>query len=125
MAKSADDIVKNPHQKDNFSNQKILDLMSCIQDPIFFIENFVKIQHAMRGAIPFKPYPYQIRMLRAFHENRFTIALTSRQQGKCVTGNTQILSETNQIVIKNLIDKLSLKEKLINYVENLIIKFSR
>lgn len=56
--------------------------MRCIDDPLFFIERFVKIQHPLKGAVPFQPYPFQVEIIKAFHEHRFSIALTARQMGK-------------------------------------------
>jgi hypothetical protein len=78
----ADDIIKKPNQKSDFSQQNLLELMMCVDDPLYFIENFVKIQHSKKGAIPFIMFPYQREMIKAFHEQRFVVALCSRQTGK-------------------------------------------
>lgn len=90
MAKQAeDDSVKKPHSKDDFSNEKnLLDLLECVEDPLYFMKNFMKIQHALRGSIPFDPYPYQVKIINGFHKNRNTIAMTGRQMGKttCAAG---------------------------------------
>jgi hypothetical protein len=104
------DIVKRPNSKSDYTEQNLLDLFQCIEDPLFFMRNFMKIQHPMKGSVPFEPYEYQERMIRAFHENRFTINLTGRQLGKttCAAGfllwkamftpDTQILIVANKFV---------------------------
>lgn len=53
----------------------------CIVDPIFFMKKFVKIQHPIRGTIPFELYPFQEQTLREFSEHDFNIVLKSRQMG--------------------------------------------
>ncbi len=82
------DRVKNPNAKSAYSLDDIQDLVRCIEDPMFFLRNFMKIQHPLKGALPFEPYPFQERIISAFHKNRFTIALTARQLGKttCAAG---------------------------------------
>ncbi len=82
MSNDSADIVKSPHSKTAYTDAKIQELIQCVEDPLYFMKNFMKIQHAMRGAIPFDPYPFQLEIIKAFHENRNTIALTARQMGK-------------------------------------------
>lgn len=85
------DVVKRPHSKSSYSEQNLLDLVMCMEDPLFFMRNFMKIQHPMRGAVPFEPYPFQIDLVNAFHENRSTIALTARQMGKTTCAAAYLL----------------------------------
>ncbi|RYD64333.1 MAG: hypothetical protein EOP83_09995 [Verrucomicrobiaceae bacterium] len=88
MASSELDIVKKPNTKTAFSDTNLIELMTCMDDPMYFMRTFMKIQHPIKGAIPFEPYPFQERLIRGFHENRFCIALTARQCGKttCAAG---------------------------------------
>ena len=76
------EIIKKPNSVSEYTEESLTDLLRCVDDPLFFIRRFVKIQHAMRGAVPFEPYPFQVDLIRAFHEHRFSIALTARQMGK-------------------------------------------
>lgn len=92
MAKTSDDSLKKPNIKDNYSKIKIEQLARCMTDPIYFAENFVKIQHTTKGAIPFKPFDYQKEMITAFNNNKYVVALTSRQNGKALDLNTPILT---------------------------------
>jgi len=81
-------VTKRPYQKTAFTRTEYRQLARCVNDPMYFMRKFMKIQHPMRGAIPFKPYPFQERIIKSFAENRFTIALTARQCGKttCAAG---------------------------------------
>lgn len=53
----------------------------CAQDPVYFMRKYVKIQHPIRGTIPFLTYPFQDNTLGALAENRYNIILKSRQMG--------------------------------------------
>jgi len=83
MSKDAsENIVKPAHAKSAYTDQKVQELMQCVEDPLYFMRTFMKIQHPLKGALPFDPFPFQLQIIKAFHENRFTIALTARQMGK-------------------------------------------
>jgi hypothetical protein len=85
------DLIKKGHTKDAYNNEQLMHLMRCTDDPIYFIENFVKIQHATKGSVPFIMYDFQKDMVRNFSENRYTIALTGRQMGKTTTSAAFLL----------------------------------
>jgi len=53
----------------------------CIEDPIYFMKKYVKIQHPVRGTVNFELYPFQENTLRDFVENSLNIVLKSRQMG--------------------------------------------
>jgi hypothetical protein len=59
----------------------VKEIVKCGQDPTYFINNYVKIQHPGRGVIPFKTYPFQDDCIKHFEEHRFNIVLKSRQLG--------------------------------------------
>lgn len=61
---------------------KILAVMDCRDDPIYFIENYVKIEHPVQGLIPLALFEYQKEYVRALHVNDSTIAKMGRQLGK-------------------------------------------
>lgn len=63
--------------------QEMLDeYIKCASDPVYFIKNYIKVIHPDRGLVLMDLYEYQERMIRAYHENKRVIFLTSRQQGK-------------------------------------------
>ena len=57
------------------------EIVKCGTDPEYFIQNYVKIQHPVRGLIPFNPFEYQSGLLKAYQEHRFNIILKARQLG--------------------------------------------
>jgi len=92
---TAIDVIKRPHVgPENYNETELLQLFECVDKPLYFMENFMKVQHAIKGAMPFKPYPYQVRMIEAFHQHRFCIALTGRQLGKALALNTPLPTPT-------------------------------
>ena len=71
--------------------QKHLDeIQKCMTDPVYFAENYMKVVHVDRGLVPLKLYPYQKKMLKAMDEHRYSIILSCRQSGKCVSGRTAV-----------------------------------
>lgn len=53
----------------------------CLTDPIYFMKKYVKIQHPIRGTIPFALYPFQEKALRDLVDFDYNIILKSRQMG--------------------------------------------
>lgn len=60
---------------------QVREIIRCGKDPIYFTKNYVKIQHPVRGAIPFETYKFQDDCLNQFQKNRYNIVLKSRQLG--------------------------------------------
>lgn len=55
--------------------------LKCAKDPIYFINNYVRISHPTRGLIPFKLFDFQEEMVKSFQQDRFNLVLKSRQLG--------------------------------------------
>ena len=53
----------------------------CAASPVYFMKNYVKIQHQMKGTIKFDLFPFQENTLQQFADNKFNIVLKSRQMG--------------------------------------------
>ena len=51
------------------------------RDPDYFITNYAKITHPLKGLIPFKTFPFQKDALKNFEDHRFNIVLKARQLG--------------------------------------------
>ncbi len=92
MAKSLDGVlIKKAHAPQRYTLEEVQHLEACmdpITGPLYFCKNFLKIQHPVRGSIPFVPYDYQERLIDAYHNNKQCIAMLPRQMGKttCATG---------------------------------------
>lgn len=124
MAKNGDiEIIKKPHQKEIWTQTQILEVARCIKNPIYFIKNYLKVQHPLKGSIPLELYPYQETIIDSFKDQRNTILLTGRQMGKCVWFNSLITFNDTKTKIGKLI-KLNTKEKIVAYLENKLVQLS-
>ena len=61
------------------------ELIKCGRDPAYFINNYVKITHPMRGLVPFTLYPFQEQTVKDFKDHRYNIVLKARQLGISTT----------------------------------------
>ena len=59
----------------------VKEIIKCGKDPIYFINNFVKISHPVHGLISFRLYPFQEECIKQFQDYRFNIVLKARQMG--------------------------------------------
>lgn len=57
------------------------ELLKCVQNPIWFIKNYLEIQHPDKGRLPFDLYPFQEDVITNLLSHRFNIVLKSRQLG--------------------------------------------
>ena len=65
-------------------SELIEEFKRCKDDPVYFISNYVKVTHPVRGLVPFKLYPFQKRILEEIKNNRFNVLRKFRQAG-CTT----------------------------------------
>ena len=68
-----------------FTPDQVQEYMKCVEDPIYFIEKYIRIVTLDRGLQPFIPWNFQKDMLRTVHSNRFVICKYPRQSGKSTT----------------------------------------
>jgi hypothetical protein len=87
----ASKVQKNASAGVEYDAHRVQELLRCAMDAAYFIGKYVKIQHPMKGMIPFALYPYQVKMLRTMQENRKTIILSARQTGKSQTSAAFLL----------------------------------
>ena len=74
--------LKKGHTPSRFSKKQIQEVLKCMDDPKYFISNYLKIVTIDKGLVPFEMYPFQEKMVDTFHDNRFTICKLPRQSGK-------------------------------------------
>lgn len=53
----------------------------CEKDPLYFIENYTKVVHPIKGLVKFELYPFQRQVLNHIHTNNSTILRKFRQAG--------------------------------------------
>ena len=73
--------LKKANTKTEFTKEQVLELQKCMENPIYFIENYIKIVTLDKGLVPFEMYNFQKEMVDTFHDNRFTICKLPRQSG--------------------------------------------
>jgi hypothetical protein len=83
-------LLKRANVANEFSQEQLFELAKCAVDPVYFAKNYIKIVNIDDGLVPFDMWPFQEKMLRTFHENRFSICKLPRQCGKCFNINTKI-----------------------------------
>ena len=92
MGKSLDgNLIKKAHAPQRYTLEEVKHLEACmdpVTGPLYFCKNFLKIQHPVRGSIPFVPYEYQERLINSYHNYKQSIGMLPRQMGKttCATG---------------------------------------
>ena len=74
--------LKRVNVPQEFSEENIIEYNKCSKDPLYFIENFVRIVSLDHGLVPFDMYDFQRDMVNSMHNNRFTIHKLPRQSGK-------------------------------------------
>lgn len=70
--------------KQGWTEQQISEWLKCKADPIYFINNYVRII-SEKGIVPFELRDYQKEMVETVFHNRFTLIGTARQAGKSTT----------------------------------------
>ena len=74
--------LKKSNIQQEWTKEEVQEYTECMKDPLYFIENYMKIISLDEGLIPFRMYNFQKEMVGTFHNNRFTIAKMPRQSGK-------------------------------------------
>ena len=62
-------------------DQILKEIVKSGKDPVYFINNYAKISHPMRGLIAFNTYDFQTDLLQDFNDYRFNVILKARQLG--------------------------------------------
>ena len=78
-------LLKKANVPVEFTKEQIQEYQKCMDDPVYFIQEYMKIVSLDEGLVPFKMYDFQKTMVNTFHDNRFTICKLPRQSGKSTT----------------------------------------
>lgn len=120
----AKDFIKKPHQKTEYTEEQLLELIKCQEDPFYFIETYMKVQ-TMGKTVPLVLYDFQKKLVGAFHNYNKVIALTARQMGKCLVSSTKITLNGEKINIKKVMNMNTFRLNLIDWLERLKIFLAR
>ena len=83
--------LKKANVATEFSPEEVQEYLKCADDPVYFIQTYIRIVSLDRGLIPFDMYDFQVDMTRKFHDNRFNIAKLPRQSGKSTIVTSYLL----------------------------------
>ena len=78
-------LLKKANTSIEFTEQQIKEFIKCKNDPVYFAKNYVQIVTLDYGLQLFKPYIFQEKLIKNFHEHRFNICKMPRQTGKSTT----------------------------------------
>jgi hypothetical protein len=94
--------------KIEYTQEQVQEITKCMEDPVYFIKNYIKIVNIDDGLVPFKMYKFQEKMVKTFDENRFSICKLPRQSGKSTTIIAYLL---HQVVFNDNINVAILANK--------------
>jgi hypothetical protein len=77
--------LKKANIQQEWTKEELQEYKRCMDDPQYFVENYIMIVSLDEGLVPFKLYDFQKEMVGTFHNNRFTICKLPRQSGKSTT----------------------------------------
>lgn len=94
MAHLDDKLVKKAHVKVQYTPDQIDELRGCMDPktgPLYFMKNFIHIQHPTKGRLKFDPFEYQYGLIDTYHNYRHSIAMIGRQLGKTTAASAYLL----------------------------------
>jgi len=87
-------LIKTPHKRTAYTAQQLEEFMKCadpITGPEYFMDNFFYIQHPTKGKMLYHPYDYQKRLIKTYHNYRYSISMMPRQTGKSTSAAGYLL----------------------------------
>jgi hypothetical protein len=114
--------VKPPYSSTPMSQEELIEFKKCKNDPEYFMKNYCYVNKA--GKTKYQVYDYVHDLIDVIHKNQNSCIMCARQLGKCVIGDTIITINDVYDKISNVF-RLSFKQKVVNYLERLLIKLSR
>ena len=96
MTAKKDGYLGNPNLKpvgvqQQFTPDQVKEYIKCANDPVYFVEKYVKIVAVDKGLVPFEMYDFQKELIDKLHKNRFVIGKLPRQVGKTTTVGAYLL----------------------------------
>tara|TARA_R110000737_G_scaffold175027_1_gene200262 strand:+ start:3382 stop:4965 length:1584 start_codon:yes stop_codon:yes gene_type:complete len=84
-------LVKRDGIQQAWTEESIKEYARCMQSPVYFAVNYLKVINLDEGLVPFELYGYQEKMFDHFNDNRFSIVLACRQSGKSISSVAYLL----------------------------------
>ena len=83
--------LKKANTEIEFTEEQISEFIKCREDPVYFAKNYIKIINVDEGLVGFNMWPFQEKLIKRFHDNRFNICMMPRQTGKSTTSVSYLL----------------------------------
>ena len=83
--------LKKANTEIEFTEEQISEFIKCREDPVYFAKNYIKIINVDEGLVGFNMWPFQEKLIKRFHENRFNICMMPSQTGKSTTSVSYLL----------------------------------
>jgi len=83
--------LKPPNVPTSYTPAQLKELYACAKDPLYFMQQYLYVQHPTRGKIQFKAYEFQKELITNYWSHRNVIAMIPRQSGKCLTSIINII----------------------------------
>ena len=83
--------LKKANTEIEFTEEQISEFIKCREDPVYFAKNYIKIINVDEGLVGFDMWPFQEKLIKRFHDNRFNICMMPRQTGKSTTSVSYLL----------------------------------
>lgn len=80
-----DKLVKRAYTKVSYTKLQIDELKACmdpVTGPLYFMSNFMYVQHSTKGKQRFIPYDFQLDLIESYTHYKKSINMVSRQMGK-------------------------------------------
>jgi hypothetical protein len=78
-------LLKGSYVQQEFTKEQLAEYIRCTEDPLHFIENYIKVVTVDEGLVSLHMYDFQKDIARSVFDNRFTICKIPRQSGKTTT----------------------------------------
>ena len=87
--------LRGEGERYNITNEQLEEYFKCVEDIVYFAENYFYIVSIDEGKHKIKLYEYQKKSLKIFTQDEVdgkknVIVLMSRQMGKCIFSDTYI-----------------------------------
>ena len=83
--------VKRDRVQEKWTPELLREYKKCMDDPIYFAREYIKVIALDKGLVNFNLYPYQENMFNHFQDNRFNVVLACRQSGKSISACAYLL----------------------------------
>ena len=83
--------LKKANTEIQFTEENVKEFLKCKDDPVYFARKYIKIVNVDEGLVTFNMWPFQEKLIKNFHKNRFNICMMPRQTGKSTTSVSYLL----------------------------------